>query len=806
MNINLLQRYFANTVSMLKFPFINHIPILLFLLIATSAFGQEIMLSGKVTDPKNNGISKASVYLLNTNLGTVTDDQGEFSISDVLPGNYTVQVTAINYATVTKNISLDSTNNDSLFIQLNTSSRQLDEVVVTAQKKEESLQTIPVTITSLSAKQVKDYRLWDTKELTAVVPNLYAGNPGDDRNVTSIRGITTTSYDPAVATYIDGVNQFSLDTYISTLFDVERIEVLKGPQGTLYGRNAMGGVINIITKQPSNTLNGFAEVSMGNFNQQRFSAGVRVPLLKNKLFLGIAGLYDSRDGFYHNEFTNSSFDDQHSITGNYYLKYIASSKWTVTLNAKHRNLRNHGAFALNLIDPSSDNDLPDPVFVLNQNATTIMNDDTYNGSLSLNYFGKGFNFASQSSYQSNHHIYTNPIDGDFSPYDIVTVINNYDGWNTVKVETQEFKFTSPTASASPLAWTAGTYLFYQDNPVKQATHFGADAEPIYNIGNASLINTIKSNSSGAAVYGQATYSFTKKLEVTGGVRFDYEKKEYSMLGEIQVDPDINVYPNNLDTSANINFNAISPRFGLTYNLKQTITLFTMYSRGYRSGGLTTDPSQSPLYPYDPEHSNNIEAGIKNNLLENRMHITVSGFFTVVNDAQVPTFVLPDAITVTRNAGKLESKGVETEANVTPIKGLEASYSFGYTMAEYTKLNLPQDGAEKNLDGNKQIFTPDITSMLALQYSYDLGTKQELKIVVRGEWMYLGRQYFDLANTISQEPYNLLNTRCGIAAKNFELMFWGRNLQDTKYISYSYDFGAVHLGNPKTIGVTLTGKF
>src|SRR3954469_20082049 len=113
MNINLLQRYFANTVSMLKFPFINHIPILLFLLIATSAFGQEIMLSGKVTDPKNNGISKASVYLLNTNLGTVTDDQGEFSISDVLPGNYTVQVTAINYATVTKNISLDSTNNDS---------------------------------------------------------------------------------------------------------------------------------------------------------------------------------------------------------------------------------------------------------------------------------------------------------------------------------------------------------------------------------------------------------------------------------------------------------------------------------------------------------------------------------------------------------------------------------------------------------------------------------------------------------------------------------------------------------------------
>ena len=180
--------------------------------------------------------------------------------------------------------------------------------------------------------------------------------------------------------------------------------------------------------------------------------------------------------------------------------------------------------------------------------------------------------------------------------------------------------------------------------------------------------------------------------------------------------------------------------------------------------------------------------------------------TKVTDAQVPTLVLPDAITVTRNAGELSSTGGELELAATPVKGLQAEYNFGYTHAEYKSLKLSQNGAVVDLEGKKQIFTPELTSMLALQYAYELGTKHHLKLVARGEWLYLGKQYFDLSNNISQDAYSLLNTRFGIASKFGELMFWGRNLGDKKYIAYAYDFGAVHLGNPKTYGVTLTGKF
>ena len=774
-----------------------------------SSAQQLYSFSGKISDADSTPLAGASVYLLNTNRGTATDEHGNFTFKNLPPGNYIMQVSAIGYAVANAHVKLGDPGSESVDVKLADAAIQLDAVLVTAQKTEESLQQVPLSISALSSRQVRQYRIWNAKELTAIVPNLYSSNSGDDRNVTSIRGITTTSYDPAVATYIDGVNQFGLDTYIGQLLDVERIEVLRGPQGTLYGRNAMGGVINIITKQPSNTPNGFGEITAGNYGLQRYGVGARAPIVKNKLFAGASLMYSQRDGYYHNDFNNSDFDKQHAFTGNYYLKFIASEEWALQLNVKHHNNRNDGAFPLvNMFAADPFN----PPFVVNQNATAEMIDNTFNSSFTANYSGKAFNFSSLTAYQSNHRYYDQPLDGDFSPIDGVTVINDYgDDWNNVKVFTQEFKLTSPAASRSPLKWTAGTYLFYQDNPTKQAIHFGKDAAMVGAPDtDFSLINSTKAKNSGVAFFGQVTYSITDKLDVIGGLRYDYEKKKYGVLGEYAKDPDPNpIFETRPDTSATDNFSAVSPKLGLSYELSERSHLFAVYSRGFRTGGFTqlsSDPSQPPLYPYKPEYSDNIEIGIKNNFFNNRLRLNLALFTTMVTDAQVPTLILPDAITVTRNAGKLSSKGVELELAATPIKGLQAEYNFGYTDAEYKTLKLSQGGTTVDLDGKKQIFTPEFTAMLALQYAYELGTKHHLKLVARGEWLRLGKQYFDLSNTITQDSYSLLNTRFGIAAKFGELMFWGRNLGDKKYIAYAYDFGAVHLGTPKTYGVTLMVNF
>jgi iron complex outermembrane receptor protein len=764
-------------------------------------------LSGSVKDEASRPIAGASIQLLDHPQAATSNADGSFRLQHLFQGKYTIRIAATRYAVIHREALIQGGNNE-LNIILQSPYKRLDEVIVSALKKEEPLQKLPAGITALSARKAEEYRLWDVKDLTAIVPNLYAADPGDKRNVSSVRGIVSTSYDPAVATYVDGVNQFNLDTYIPQLFDVERIEVLRGPQGTLYGRNAMGGVINIITKRPTNHTDGFVQANAGNYGMHRYSAGIRTPLVKNKLFMGIAGLYDKNNGFYTNEFNGSQYDRQSSLVGNYYLRWMPAGRWSFILNAKHSHNRNRGPFPLIM---GKEEALAHP-FRLNQNAITKMVDNVFNTSLSVNHTGKHVNFSSQTSFQSNHRYYTDPIDADFSPLDIITLINNYgEEWNKVKVVTQELNLRSPASKTSPLRWASGTYLFHQRSPVKQATCFGEDAQlaglPDKNF---SLINTTRSNSTGAALYGEVGYAFSDKLELFAGLRYDGERKEQSILGEYQKDPDPNpVFPYRTDTVATASFSALSPKLGVSYAFMENKRLYATYSRGFRGGGLTplsANPSQPPLFAFEPEYSNNVEAGMKNTYLANRLNLNLAVFYTTVTNAQVPTLVLPDAVTITRNTGKLTSKGFEAELHTILKKGLSIDYSFGYTDAEYKTLKVSKDGAEVNLKGAKQLFTPDVTSMLAAQYRLAIGTNKNAALLIRGEWKYLGTQYFDLANTIKQSPYHVFHSRAGIAFKKMELMLWGHNLSNKRYISYAYDFGAVHLGDPITYGMTMTVRF
>lgn len=780
--------------------------VLMFSLILSALYAQETTtLTGTINDTKVQAIPGATVRVLNTNFGTATNEAGEFRIENLPRGKFTLEISAIGYASVKRDIDL-RTSSEALRIQLVESIRQLDAVIVTAEKKEDDIQRIPSSITNVSERQVREYRLWNAKDITGISPNLYSANPGDNRNVTSIRGVTTTSYDPAVATYVDGVNQFNLDTYIAPIFDIERIEVLRGPQGTLYGRNAMGGVINIITKEPTNTPHGFAELNFGEYGQQRYSLGIRTPLIQNKLFFGVAGMYDRSNGFYDNTLYNIDFDKQNSFTGNYYLKYLVTDRLSVTLNAKHHSNRNDGAFAL----------APDPETAFNepyevaQNALTKLIDNTINSSLNIEHNGDRINFNSLTTYQSNHRYYDTPIDGDFSPLDIITIGNNYGNkWNHVKVWTQEFKLTS-APSISPFRWTAGMYLFHQDSPNKQATLFGENGDLYGAQPNSALVNTTEATSKGIAFYGQGTYSVLSNLDVTLGLRYDYEDKEQRVLGEYMIgDNPTPIFETQPDTTANASYDAFSPKLSVTYHIDADHSVYATGSRGFRTGGFTqlsSDPSQPPLYQFKPEYSTNVEVGMKNNFSHNRVRLNFSLFYVRVSDAQVPTLVLPQALTVTRNAGELESKGAEFELLTTPSKAFQIEWNAGFTDAKYKTLNVPNEGEVVNLEGNRQLFTPRYTSMLALQFSPQIAEWQSLKLVVRGEGLTVGPQYFDLANTIRQNSYTLLNARLGFATEHFEIMFWMRNISDRRYISYAYDFGGTHLGNPRNFGVTLRGTF
>ena len=248
-------------------------------------------LTGTVTTAAGQPVPFATVAVLNSTLGATADQGGGFSIKNVPAGRQTVAVSSVGYATRTQTVELATGQAVPLSFQLPASTAGLGEVVVSAQKEETNLQKTPMAVSALGTKQLREYRVWDFKDLTALAPNLFVIEHGNSTgsNFLNIRGVMGFSNEQAVATYIDGVYQFDYFSAPTQLLNVERIEVLRGPQGTLYGRNALGGVVNIVTRQPTNTPSAYAEVSVGNYGQQRYALSAQAPLVKDKLFLSLAG-------------------------------------------------------------------------------------------------------------------------------------------------------------------------------------------------------------------------------------------------------------------------------------------------------------------------------------------------------------------------------------------------------------------------------------------------------------------------------------------------------------------------------------
>jgi iron complex outermembrane recepter protein len=752
-----------------------------------------------ISDGDGVKIPGATIHVLNTDITLLSNDSGRVVFPPLPKGDYSVMITAVGFARIEKRIRLPLT--EIVSVPLVRTSVQLDAVVVTAEKKESNIQNVPVSITALSSREIDAYRLWANKDLKGVVSNLYSADPGDGRDVTSIRGITSTSYDPAIVTYIDGVPQFTLDTYIPQLFDVDHIDVLKGPQGTLYGRNALGGVINIVTKQPDNQLHTSLEYSLGNFKTNRLSFAFKAPLIKGKLFLGIAGLYESSSGFYTNDFNNNKFDSQYRYAGNIFLKYLLNPQWSFTINVKSLWNRNFGAFALN---PTISDAFVNP-YHLDQNAIGKMVDNSLNTSFQIRHTGSKMDFSSLTAYQSNYRYYEKPLDGDFSPLDIISIVNNYGKpWNKVDAWTEELRLSSATSSSSSLKWAVGSYLFLQNAPNKQGVHFGTDAALIGSPdSNYTIINTTQIKNKGLAFYGQLEYDLSKQFNISGGLRYDYQESSAEVSGLYLPDGSPAGFPTQPDTSGKTNFHAWSPMLSLSYYPNAFAHIYASYRRGYRTGGLTqlsSDPSQPPLYPYQPEYSNNYELGVKTNYFNNRFHANLAFFYNTVQDVQVPTLILPDAITVIKNAGGLTSRGFEAELEGMVARGLDLTWHLGYTHSTYNSGKLSSNGMEVDLENKNQVFTPNLTSMFSAQYS-----RRILKTYVtffRAEWFYFGKQYFDLLNLQSQSSYQYLNGSFGVSKSFWSFSFWFRNITGTKYIAYAYDFGAARLGNPYTYGVTV----
>lgn len=774
---------------------------LLFLAYTISSFAQTLKGTTKTT--RGGFIDKATIKLLNTNYGSLTNSQGNYTISSLKEGIYTISVSAIGYASQLKSIDVKKGQTLVIDFKLAESSRELNEVTVSSEKRQESVQKIPAAITSLDAKQIREYRLWDITNLTAIAPSLFTVEHGNSAgsNFFNIRGVMGFSSEQAVATYVDGVYQFDYFSAPIQFNDVQSIEILRGPQGTLYGRNAFGGVVNITTRQPGNTPSGYTEVTFGNYGQQRYTVSLSEAIVKNKLFASAAFTYNHRGSIYYNELTKSGYDRREDYSGNFNLRYLPSANWSLALNVKTENDNDRGSFPW----VTSHDEVFSKAYQVNSNVANMDKRNNFNISLAANYYGRDFNFTSVSSYTNYHEYYGDGgVDYDFSPLDALSISPD----TRQRVYAQEVRFSSPSAKQSKLQWVAGAYGFTQRNHINSPTYYGPDYIQLDPTSDAPFITTSISQGTnrGYAFFGQATYSLTDKLDFTAGIRYDHEDRELGQYTNYQkdTDPTILLTPNQ-DYRAS--FHAVTPKFVLSYKLQDNMLLYGSYARGFRAGGLNTNATDPKQVPYEPEHSDNYEIGWKNMFLNNKLKLNLTAFYLEQHNQQIST-AMDGVNALILNVGEMHNKGAELEVTALPVKGLQIDWNVSYFYARYTSLLLYSADAKAvvNYKGNQPINTPPVSSMLAAQYTYDfLGSKQQLAAFVRGEYRYLGKYYFDFINGLSQPAYSLFNAKAGISNNHFELNFWARNITNKKYVAYG-SFGTFLLGSPGTYGTTLIIKF
>ncbi len=660
----------------------------------------------------------------------------------------------------------------------------LDDIEVKSPKEVPLAKEVPASISLISAQKIADNEVHSLSDISATVPNFYMIDYGSKlQSPVFIRGIGSKLGTPSVGLYVDNVPYFEKTTFGFDFYDIERIEVLRGPQGTLYGRNTMGGIINIYSKSPlyykgTNILatagnHGYYNVNINHYNK-----------LSDKVGFSINGNYNKLNGYYTNRFDGKSADDEYSLSGRTRFVWKISDKITLENIASYEKSKQNG-FPYAHYDVS-DNKAGD----INYNQESSYKLDLFSDGLVLKYQNRAFELLSTTSYQ--YYDGTMAVDQDFTA-DSLYFFNIGDRQNMVSQEV-----VAKSHSKSRYNWLVGVDAFYQ----KKKQHTTGD---IYSY---KMKQDICSNfkTSGLAFFHQSTLSdiFTKGLTLTAGIRLDIEKDklEYVLnqaIGNAQMSQN---NPSNYEET----FTQVMPKVAVKYKINQVLNTYATVSKGYKSGGFNTNSSidLEENRSYDPENSWNYELGFKSSMLNNRLFIDAAVFYIDWNDQQIDVPVPTGRGNMKTNAGKSESKGFELFAKALPGKNWEATLSYGYTHATFTDYVVSD---ELNYNDNFVPYVPRSTVNAGLKKTITIKTGCLNKIIANLSYRGTGKHYWNLNNSISQDYYGLVDGKLSFVSGKFQLDIWGKNILDESYNSYYFIVSStgdsfVQTGRPVTFGVNL----
>ena len=687
--------------------------------------------------------------------------------------------------------------------------KKLGQVTVTARRREETLKDVPGSVTAIGADDIGRFAATEIGDLQSNVPNVVL-HEGDAQNtVAYIRGVgqldSLAFADPGVGIYLDDVYLGRAQGSFLDVFDVERIEVLRGPQGTLYGRNTIGGAIKFVSRAPSETPEFSASATVGNFDQTDVSLGVSGPIAGDKVLGKATIAYVSRDGYADNSVDGQDDGDRNTLawrgsilahlSDRFRVQFTAdgSSDTPDTSRTPNRETAVFGAF------PRSE----DPFSI----------DADFNGLSDLSVRGISaratwdvsdtLTLVSTTAYREMEYDANLDLDATGAPLFGVFV---FEDQNQFSQEIQA------NYDSGPISLVGGLYYFDEED-VTESGIFGPDI--------AFVSNSINDQTTTAlAAYGDLSYEVSDRLSLSVGVRITEEEKDFQRVQEFfgattPLVPQIGTGFRATDVDISETFSNTSPRISVSFDFTDDVTAYASIGRGFKSGGFDgRSNSGFEAQPFDAETLTAYEAGFKGSFADGAIFASAAVFLNEYEDLQVSSFTEQNGAfaAIFTNAAEAQIAGFELEGSWQATENLRFDLAAGYLDAEYDEF-IGANGVDVS-DTLTPANAPDWTGRLAANYRRSL--RPQIELVIAAAAAYRGDVYPTVSSSeiLRQGGYTLYDASVGFEFDDgkYSLLLAGRNLSDKEYRTQGFDlsdslgYQLGYYGAPRTVSLTASVRY
>ncbi|MFW6225135.1 MAG: TonB-dependent receptor [Bacteroidota bacterium] len=653
----------------------------------------------------------------------------------------------------------------------------LQQVDIIAPKTQMERRILPSSISVIDEYEIQEQDIRSLNEISAIAPNFFMPDYGT--KLTSpvyIRGIGSRIKSPSVGLNVDHVPFFEKAAFDFDFFDIKQIEVLRGPQGTLYGRNTMGGIINIYTRSPLEFQGTKAEMNIGSYGLLNAMAN-HYDKLSDNFGYSVNLNYIQKDGFFKNEYSGNKVDEMYSTGSRFRLAWKLSDNSTVE-NITFFETSEQGGYPYAIYKTETQSAGP-----VNYNEESGYKRDLLSSALVYKYTKKRFDIQVTGSFQYMDD--KNSIDQDFTEKSQFYVVQE----QFHNIFSQEI---IAKGKGNPrYDWLTGIYGFYQD--------LNNTVDVDYHSSNTNIFRNLGHNIYGFAAFHQSTFKnlIFNGLTFTGGLRADFEVDEldylYNRNNVTQADT---IYPQ-------MESFELLPRFALSYDIDNKSNLYTVISRGYKTGGFNNTVERNEDLTYEPESSWNYEIGYKASLNNGKLYTEIAVFYIDWVNQQIYQPVPSGRGSMLKNAGHSISKGVELTLKASPFKQFDTYLSFGYTDAQFES-HIVDESTDHS--GNYLPYIPELTGSLHLSKSFIFNSEWFIKgLELNLTSKFIGKLFWNEENTNYQKLYNLTDANIVLLSETFEMNFWIKNIFDTEYSAFYFESlgnSFVQLGSPIRLGVRL----